>query len=136
MTLISNVCKGNANRVNVNMVVRSEGVNYWYYSVWHFEDEVASTRQVSLVGWLSSKKTFQFLFWFYHQSLVFKGCFKSLFHFAINLVVPYVIILISLRGAPDCSSILPSCSGPCRGCILCPPLINCYNFSFLIRASI
>ena len=30
MTLISNVCKGNANRVNVNMVTRSEGVNYWY----------------------------------------------------------------------------------------------------------
>ena len=62
MTLISNVCKGNGNRVNVSMVVRSEGVNYWYYSVWHFEDEVASTRQVSLVGWLSSKNTFQFLF--------------------------------------------------------------------------
>ena len=29
MTLINNVRKGNANRVNANMVVGSEGVNYW-----------------------------------------------------------------------------------------------------------
>lgn len=126
MTHISNVWKEDASRINVNMVAGSElqGVKCLALQWWGSVYPSSVSCQVVVI----QRGIFQFFHWFYHQSSVFKECSKSLFYFIINLVVPHMIILFSLRGAIGYSSALPSCFGPCRDCIPGPPLTNHCNF--------